>query len=134
MMKNTIKSAGFFMIVVSMFLAVSCAASIKGRGQSWGGPGQNVYSFSAPGETARLERAGLLAPPFVPHSIEGFKTARDGNDCLDCHLSGVEVNATHTAPKVPGSHYVNLHTGEKKSDMVVGIRYNCLQCHVPQAQ
>ena len=133
MMKNKIKIAGFFIAAVSTALAVSCAASRQGRGQSWGGPGRNIYTSAAPGDTARLERSGPLAPPVVPHSIEGFKIDRNGNDCLDCHLSGAEVNATHTAPKAPASHYVNLHTGEKRSDTPVGIRYNCLQCHVPQA-
>jgi nitrate reductase cytochrome c-type subunit len=58
---------------------------------------------------------------------------RDENECLDCHLEGVEVEKGRRAPKVPPSHFRNDHTGEVKTNMVVGIRYNCTQCHVPQA-
>jgi nitrate reductase cytochrome c-type subunit len=36
--------------------------------------------------------------------------------------------------QVPPSHFINEHTGEVTEGTVTGIRYNCLQCHLPQAE
>jgi cytochrome c-type protein NapB len=99
-----------------------------------GQPGENVYPSAQPGETDKLPRAYDIAPPVIPHNVLELKVSRDSNDCLGCHLEGAELGQGHVATKVPKSHYMNAHTGERKEDGPVGIRYNCLQCHVPQAK
>jgi nitrate reductase cytochrome c-type subunit len=49
-------------------------------------------------------------------------------------MEGLELDEGHTATKIPASHYINEYTKEQKKDQVLGIRYNCLQCHVPQSE
>jgi len=105
----------------------------SGVGLATGEPGMNTYPAGDPGETAVLDRPYETAPPLIPHSIEGWTIRRATNDCLDCHLEAVELNEGHVATKVPPSHFVNQYTGAVVKEGVTGIRYMCLQCHVPQA-
>ena len=81
---------------------------------------------------APLPRAYRGAPPVIPHSLDGLTVTREANDCLNCHLEGVEVGEGRRATKIPPSHFTNPHTGETRTDRIVGTRYNCLQCHVPR--
>jgi cytochrome c-type protein NapB len=79
------------------------------------------------------------APPLIPHSIEesGLITLRS-NKCLKCHhdqdLWDQDKDADEPSP-MPESHYVSLRsdpgTVEKK---IIGTRYFCTQCHVPQTE
>jgi nitrate reductase cytochrome c-type subunit len=102
-------------------------------GLASGQPGMNTYPQNPPGETTKLPRPYTGAPPLVPHSVVEFEIGKFANDCLDCHLDGVEIEEGHVATKVPSSHFVNEYTGERKDGQVIGTRYNCLQCHVPQS-
>ncbi|MEF9475410.1 MAG: nitrate reductase cytochrome c-type subunit [Candidatus Mariimomonas ferrooxydans] len=99
-----------------------------------GKPGMNTYPASLPGETIKLERPYKGAPPQVPHNVTEFIIKRDENNCLDCHLEGMEVEKGHNATKVPASHLLNEYKGKDEKEKIAGIRYNCLQCHVPQAE
>jgi nitrate reductase cytochrome c-type subunit len=63
------------------------------------------------------------APPLIPHDIDDYRITRSENACLGCHLDFYEV---------PFSHYLNEHTNEQKFGEVAGIRYNCVQCHLPK--
>jgi nitrate reductase cytochrome c-type subunit len=105
-----------------------------GGGVAAGQPGMNIYPSSPPGQTKKLERPYRGAPPLIPHSVEGLEITRSSNDCLGCHSEGIEVEKGHIATKVPPSHYVNQYTHEQAKEQVIGLRYNCLQCHVPQSQ
>ncbi len=119
-----------------MLIAASLAivsGTVYSQGLVTGKPGMNRYTDKEPGETQPLERAYEIAPPAVPHSVAGMEITRTANDCMDCHMDGDELDAGHIATKIPESHLVNEFTGEKAEQGVVGIRYNCLQCHVPQA-
>ncbi len=93
----------------------------------------NTFVTASPGETTVLERPYDGAPSLVPHSVSDFEISRSANDCLDCHLDGEELGEGHTATKVPPSHYIDEYSGDQKDDGVTGMRYNCLQCHVPQS-
>lgn len=104
------------------------------RGLATGQPGINRFSENPPGETTVLDRPYDGAPPMVPHDINGLAINRSENDCLDCHMEGLELDEGHKATKVPASHYINEYTKEQKKDQVLGIWYNCLQCHVPQSE
>jgi nitrate reductase cytochrome c-type subunit len=90
-----------------------------------GSPGMNRWIEVEPGESSVLPRAYELAPPLVPHSVKDFTINIEQNDCLDCHAEGIEIDVGHIATKIPDTHYED---GE-----ISGMRYNCLQCHVPQA-
>jgi nitrate reductase cytochrome c-type subunit len=104
------------------------------RGLATGQPGINRFSENPPGETTVLDRLYDGAPPMIPHDINGLAINGSENECLDCHMEGLELDEGHTATKIPASHYINEYTKEQKKDQVLGIRYNCLQCHVPQSE
>lgn len=130
------KQAQLFLLVFLGVLVASGALSqavFRGGGLATGEPGMNTYPTSPPGETTKLERPYNGAPPLVPHSVLEFNISRSTNDCLDCHLEGLEIEEGHSATKVPASHYIDEYSGEHKNEQVTGMRYNCLQCHVPQS-
>jgi cytochrome c-type protein NapB len=79
------------------------------------------------------------APPLIPHSIAelGPMTLRR-NKCLKCHHDQDlwdQDKDVETPSPMPESHYVSLRQDpnvvEKK---IIGTRYFCTQCHVPQAE
>jgi cytochrome c-type protein NapB len=89
------------------------------------------YREDAPFSGKVLPRAYQGAPPQVPHNIDGFiPITRDSNACIGCHqqpaMIGKKVKGQPTP--MPVSHYVD----DKASAMHMG-RYNCTQCHTPQA-
>lgn len=120
-------------LFTALFLVFCIAASANAQELKSGAPGMNEFDANDPGESTLLERAYLIAPPMVSHNVEDLEITRDNNDCISCHLEGDELDEGHVATKIPASHYVNEYSGEKSEETVVGIRYNCLQCHVPQA-
>lgn len=98
-------------------------------------PNPSVFEYGSadPGTVGgRVERSYHTAPPMVPHSIKDMVPIRqDFNLCKDCHavpdMIGVKLTPGIPVP-VPASHYVNV----KKGDLHMG-RWNCTQCHAPQA-
>ncbi len=117
-----------------------------------------TYNRPAPGAAPRFERSYVNAPPLIPHSIEGFVpiTAKN-NACLGCHMPNVAKGVGATP--IPESHFTDFRPStklDKKGDIVKDgkvvanatdikiakfkklkklnpARYNCTQCHVPQA-
>ena len=101
-------------------------------------PTPQPYSYSSadPKEAEALPRAYTGIPPQIPHRVDEYLpiTAED-NQCLDCHewpdLIGKEKPGKSPMSK---SHYLDSRNpGKAMSDEVVGARYNCTQCHVPQS-
>ena len=120
------------------------------------------YSRPAPGSSTKFERAYKDAPPMIPHSVEGLlPITRENNQCLGCHLPEVAKSVGATA--IPLSHFTNyrpttvMKEGKViKEGKVVGQelkntadiklakakkmktlyegRFNCSQCHAPQAK
>lgn len=89
------------------------------------------YRNNAPFTGQVLPRAYQGAPPQVPHNIDGFiPITRDNNTCIGCHQQPAMIGKkTKGQPTpMPLSHYVD----DKASAMNMG-RYNCTQCHTPQA-
>ncbi|WP_104748911.1 nitrate reductase cytochrome c-type subunit [Helicobacter cetorum] len=91
------------------------------------------YSESAPGSSQRIERSYENAPPLIPHDIEGISNiTKENNTCLGCHSP--DVASTVGATPVPHSHLYDLRKNKPiKNGGVSDARYNCTQCHVPQA-
>ena len=89
---------------------------------------------SAPGELPVLPRPYALAPPRIPHGIDGFlPITRAQNSCLDCHE--VKEKKKGEPTPIPPSHYRDLRrapglVGEKVS----GARWVCTACHVPRTE
>jgi len=127
-----------FLIFISLFLGcgkkegsfVKKKPSLLAKGS----PGMNVWDLPEPGESEPLERAYEIAPPLIPHSIKDFVINREQNDCLDCHLEGVKISEEHVATRLSDFHFVNEYTGERQEKKVVGMKYDCVQCHAPVAK
>lgn len=98
-------------------------------------PNPDVFEYGSadPGTVGkRAPRSYHTAPPMVPHSIKDMVPIRqDFNLCKDCHvvpdLIGQKITPGVPVP-APESHYANLKAGE----LYMG-RWNCTQCHAPQA-
>ncbi len=80
----------------------------------------------------RAVRSYQTAPPMITHSIQDMlPITQDSNMCKDCHVQpemiGKKVEAGMPIP-APASHYVDV----KKGEFYMG-RWNCVQCHRPQA-
>lgn len=125
------------LLLLPVALNLTCSSAprvvFEGNGLVTGEPGMNSYPEEEPGETTLLERVYENAPPSVPHSIADFTIDRETNDCLECHLEGEEFDEDHIATKIPSSHFTNEYRQDSVEDGVTGIRYNCTQCHVQQA-
>lgn len=96
-----------------------------------------TYSDKEAGEAKKFERAFLNAPPQIPHNVEDFlPITQDNNMCLSCHDLGADNErvklSDEEATPMPASHYYDLRN-EKKLDAISQARYNCVQCHAPQA-
>lgn len=95
------------------------------------------YSDKFPGSSEVLPRAYPGAPPQIPHNIESFIPITSKNNmCKGCHdnqsMIGKKVKGMATA--IPTSHYTDLrHSQGKMEKELIGARYVCTQCHVPQA-
>jgi cytochrome c-type protein NapB len=126
-------------------------------------PADVKYDRPAPGTAPRFQRAYVNAPPMIPHSVEGLlPITQDNNQCLGCHMPDVAkgVGATpipqsHFTNYRPTTVYKNGElvkegktvgmNGElgnggdiklakaKKLNHLYQGRFNCSQCHAPQA-
>jgi cytochrome c-type protein NapB len=122
------------------------------------------YSRPAPGQSTRFERAYVNAPPMIPHSVDGLlPITQNNNQCIGCHMpeSAKAMGATPIPPShftnyrpttvykdgefVKEGKTVGM-SGElgnvsdikiakaKKLDKLYQGRFNCSQCHAPQAK
>ena len=108
------------------------------------------YSTAAAGTAEKIDRAFENAPPMIPHMTEGFfPITRSNNICLTCHMpdkseaiGSVAIPESHFTDYRPeliksaGKYKVNAKEGQvvaKKLNKLSHTRYNCSQCHVPQA-
>jgi cytochrome c-type protein NapB len=89
------------------------------------------FNRPAPGQAQRFERSYENAPPLIPHSVDGLlPITKNNNACLGCHMP--EVAKSVNATPIPPTHFMDFRT-QKKLDHLAQQRYNCSQCHVPQA-
>jgi len=91
------------------------------------------YQGKGPGENnKRIPRAYDNAPPMIPHDISAFgEITKDSNACIGCHMP--EAAKAVGAIAVPKTHMTNLRTGKDLKGELYEGRYNCTQCHAPQA-
>lgn len=107
---------------------------------------QEVYIETEPGESQKLERAYPGAPPQVPHEMESMlPITREANECLECHLPGnatekrdVPTPKSHSERPIigkgeAGGAMATVIKGYEKQKDLLGSRYDCNMCHVPQA-
>jgi len=120
------------------------------------------YHSAAPGTSKKFKRAFQDAPPMIPHDTTGMlPITKDNNQCLACHMP--DVAKSMGATPIPISHFTNfrpktavvgdeilkngkvikntssanlanvsIKVNTKENKLYAG-RYNCSQCHAPQA-
>ena len=122
---------------------------------SLGTPPKVEYSKAAPGTSKKFERAYENAPPMIPHSVEGLLPITiKNNACLGCHMPSVAKSMGATP--MPPTHFKDFFFDTKKKlikqklyedkaayekrlalmakkEDIAPQRYNCSQCHAPQA-
>ncbi len=121
------------------------------------------FDRPAPGSAQKFQRAYVNAPPMIPHSVEGLlPITQNNNQCLSCHMPDVakSMGATPIPPshftnfrpktvlkngellkegKVVGPKGDIGNVGDiklakaKKLNHLYQGRFNCTQCHAPQA-
>jgi cytochrome c-type protein NapB len=100
-----------------------------------------------PGQVQNIPKSYVTAPPMIPHKISNMVpiTIHD-NECLSCHMPRTAKALGIKA--IPKDHFVNnfansnFSTSNKnntkykfvKQQRLAGSRFNCTQCHAPQAQ
>ena len=122
------------------------------------------FNRPEPGQATKFERAYVNAPPMIPHSVDKYlPITRDNNQCLGCHMpeAAKSIGATPIPPSHFTNYRPEtvLKNGELvKEGKVVGLkgdignvgdikvakakklnhlyqgRFNCSQCHAPQAK
>ena len=125
---------------------------------------QADFSRPAPGQSTKFERAYVNAPPMIPHSVEGLLPIKQGNNqCLGCHMpesakamGATPIPVSHFTNYRPTTVYKDgelVKEGKvvglkgdlgnvsdikiakaKKMDKLYQGRFNCSQCHAPQAK
>jgi cytochrome c-type protein NapB len=109
------------------------------KGSVFDVPTPKVYHYgeAQPGQSKVLPRAYPGAPPQIPHDIGDFlPITAQNNMCISCHAQPEQwgkkpVKGTPTP--IPPSHYTDLRNPSGKvTDHLMGARFNCNQCHVPQ--
>jgi len=125
-------------------------------------PPKVAYHSAAPGTSKKIARAFQDAPPMIPHDTTGLlPITKNNNACLGCHMP--DVAASMGATPIPISHFTNfrpktavvgdeilkngkvvkntsseklanvsIHVDKNEQHLYAG-RYNCSQCHAPQA-
>ncbi|WP_457749183.1 nitrate reductase cytochrome c-type subunit [Sulfurimonas sp.] len=121
-----------------------------------------AYHSAAPGTSKKFVRAFQDAPPMIPHDTTGMlPITKNDNQCLACHMPDVAVSMGATP--IPVSHFTNFRpktevvgdeilkngkaikntSSEQLANVSIKVdkderhlypgRYNCSQCHAPQA-
>ena len=98
-------------------------------------PNSWTYTKQEPENVDRLPRAFPGAPPQIPHEVASMLPIKSGeNLCVECHDNPRYIGKGYkNKSPMPESHYAVK--GEKVSDWKMsGARFNCTQCHAPQAE
>lgn len=96
-------------------------------------PAKGVYPKNSPGKSTRFERAFENSPPLISHDISSMvPVTAASNMCVACHMP--EAAKMTGAVAVPKTHLTDPLTGKSLGGKLDGGRFNCLQCHVPQAK
>lgn len=84
------------------------------------------------GMAKKLDRSFENSPPFIPHDLTGLlPITKDMNMCVTCHMP--EFAKDSGATPIPASHLYSIRFKKDKGGELSQDRYNCTQCHVPQA-
>ena len=115
----------------TQLFAADAARSMRGADVSTSDAAAEVKTYvgKRPGTQPVVVRTFSTQPPVIPHAVDNFDEINlEGNQCMDCH-SGANFKKKN-APKAGDSHFFDREG--KKLEEASALRYNCVQCHVPQ--
>jgi cytochrome c-type protein NapB len=94
-----------------------------------------------PGQVTKIKKSFNSAPPMIPHKVDHMLPIKIGhNECLACHMPNTaKALGIHGMPK---DHFINTfdrtssgkYVAVHQKHRIAGSRYNCTQCHAPQAK
>jgi len=93
-----------------------------------------ISTLPVPGQVKTIKKSYVTAPPMIPHKVANMLPIKiHHNECLSCHkpspAKALGINS------MPRDHFVDNFEGDKKTGLrVAGSRFNCTQCHAPQAK
>ena len=118
-----------------------------------------IYKAAEAGNAKTIKRAFQDAPPMIPHSTKGMlPITKNNNQCITCHVDSAPYDKS--IPSVPISHFTDFRPNTvvkgnkvyknghvikntsseklanvsiKKGKHLYAGRFNCSQCHAPQA-
>jgi len=93
-----------------------------------------INSMPIPGQVEKIPTSYHTAPPMIPHKVKNMLPITiHNNECLACHMPNhAKQLGIHSIPK---DHFVDtFENGRKTGSRIAGSRFNCTQCHAPQAQ
>ena len=93
-----------------------------------------VAPTPVPGKVKGFEKSFVTAPPMIPHNVEGMVPIKIGsNQCLGCHMP--QSAKALGVKSIPKSHFkASFKAKTEGGNKLAGARYNCTQCHAPQAK
>lgn len=93
-----------------------------------------TYKGSTPGSgNKRIPRAYDNSPPMIPHDINELPIiTQEENSCISCHMP--DVASSVGAISIPKTHMTNLRNMKDLKGELYQGRWNCTQCHAPQAE
>ncbi|MDD5250242.1 MAG: nitrate reductase cytochrome c-type subunit [Rhodocyclaceae bacterium] len=97
-------------------------------------PDTKQYSERAPGTGSPelIKRTFSTQPPLIPHAIEKYlPITLDENDCMDCHIT--DEFKGKKMPRMGDSHFSKTRKEEDGTPAVNMVRWQCVTCHVVQA-
>ena len=115
----------------TQLLATDATQSMRGSDVAASDPvaTEKAYVGKRPGTQPLVVRTFSTQPPVIPHAVENFDEINlETNQCMDCHSAATYKKKN--APKAGDSHFIDRDG--KKLEEASALRYNCVQCHVPQ--
>jgi len=87
-----------------------------------------------PGQVKNIKKSFVTAPPMIPHKVANMLPIKIGkNECLACHMPNTAKALGIKG--MPKDHFVDNFEGDVHHKYrIAGSRYNCTQCHAPQAK
>jgi len=90
-------------------------------------------AYPLPGHVKLYKKSYVTAPPMIPHKVDHMLPITiHNNECLQCHMP--QHAKRLGIPNIPADHFHDNFKGGTHHYRISGSRFNCTQCHAPQAK
>lgn len=96
-------------------------------------PVEYSSAYPIPGQVKSFKKSFVTAPPMIPHRVSNMlPITLHNNQCLSCHMP--QYAKKLGVPSIPADHFKDSFEGGTHHYRISGSRFNCTQCHAPQAK